>query len=176
MRVITMNEYISVSEFAKLVQKSPQSIYKQLNNRLNPYVKLVDNQKMLNTRALTEIYGIEVEQPIQPELTTYSTTDSTQDNQLIALLQQTQSILKKQLEEKDKLLAQQGQQITDLLRKLDDKEEKINVLTGVNAQALLQATSTPPTPAPAPFSPEEPTPPPVTGFKAWVITKFGRKV
>ena len=58
-------ELVTVKEFAKMADKSQQAIYKQLNNRLNPYIQLIDNQKMLETRALSEVFGIEVEQPIQ---------------------------------------------------------------------------------------------------------------
>lgn len=61
-------ELLTVKEFAKLCNKSQQAIYKQLNNRLNPFIQLVDNQKMLERRALKEVFGIEVEQPIQPKL------------------------------------------------------------------------------------------------------------
>lgn len=64
---------LTVQQFAALVGKSPQSIYKRLNkvdnrvvNPVQPYVVVVDGQKMLKTQALSELYGIEVEQPIQP--------------------------------------------------------------------------------------------------------------
>ena len=68
---------LTVQQFAALVGKSPQSIYKRLNkvdnpvdnlvvNPIQPYVVVVDGQKMLKTQALSELYGMEVEQPIQP--------------------------------------------------------------------------------------------------------------
>ena len=69
-------EYISIREFSDRANVSVQSIYKRLNgvdNPLNRYVKLIDNQKMLNIQALQEIYGIEVEQHIQSNYSTYST-------------------------------------------------------------------------------------------------------
>lgn len=105
-------EYISIPEFAKLAHKSPQAIYKQLNNRLNPYIKLVDNQKMLNINALSDFFGIEVEQPIKPEL-------STHDNQLIKLLEENQDLLRQQLKEKDK-------QIDELTAIIREQAESIN--------------------------------------------------
>lgn len=69
---------LTVQKFAALVGKSPQSIYKRLNkvdnqvvNLIQPYVVVVDGQKMLKVQAISELYGIEVEQPIhqgcQPE-------------------------------------------------------------------------------------------------------------
>lgn len=84
------NQYISVKEFAERAGKSVQAIYKGLNNRLNQYVKLVDNQKMLDIKALQEVYGIEVEQPIQPELT----TDSTEETVIDTLLEEIEILRK----------------------------------------------------------------------------------
>ena len=64
---------LTVQQFAALVGKSPQSIYKRLNkvdnpvdNPIQPYVVVVEGQKMLKIQALSELYGMEVEQPIQP--------------------------------------------------------------------------------------------------------------
>ena len=64
---------LTVQQFAALIGKSPQSIYKRLNkvdnlvdNPIPPYVVVVDGQKMLKIQAISELYGIEVEQPIQP--------------------------------------------------------------------------------------------------------------
>lgn len=62
-------EYISIKDFAKRAGVSQQALYKRLNklnNQLNNYIKLVENQKMIDIRALQEVYGVEVEQPIQP--------------------------------------------------------------------------------------------------------------
>ena len=68
---------LTVQQFAALVGKSPQSIYKRVNkvdnpvdnqvvNPIQPYVVVVDGQKMLKIQAISELYGVEVEQPIQP--------------------------------------------------------------------------------------------------------------
>ena len=68
---------LTVQQFAALIGKSPQSIYKRLNkvdnlvdnqvvNPIQPYVVVVDGQKMLKIQAISELYGMEVEQPIQP--------------------------------------------------------------------------------------------------------------
>lgn len=55
---------LTVQQFAALVGKSPQSIYKRLNkvvNPIQPYVVMVDGQKMLKIQAISDLYGIEVE-------------------------------------------------------------------------------------------------------------------
>lgn len=68
---------LTVQQFAALVGKSPQSIYKRLNkvdnlvdnqvvNSIQPYVVVVEGQKMLKIQAVSDLYGIKVEQPSQP--------------------------------------------------------------------------------------------------------------
>ena len=84
---------LTVQQFAALVGKSPQSIYKRLNkvdnpvdnqvvNPIQPYVVVVDGQKMLKIQAISELYGMEVEQPIQPGCQPESEKLSTPFNQV----------------------------------------------------------------------------------------------
>lgn len=115
------NQYISVKEFAQRAGVSVQVIYKGLNNRFNQYVKLVDNQKMLDIRALQEIYGIEVEQPIQPELTTNSTEDSTKDIVIDTLLEQIE-ILRNELDVKNEQIREKDKQLSDTLKALNQAQ------------------------------------------------------
>ena len=120
------NEYISVKEFAEKAGISVQAVYKGLNNRLNQYVKLVDNQKMLDIRALYDIYGIEVEQPIQPELTT--------ENNTMNMLQKTIELLENELSIKNN-------QIEDLQRenrRLSSELLNISNKVGDTLQTITQ--------------------------------------
>jgi chromosome segregation ATPase len=112
------NQYISVKEFAERAGKSVQAIYKGLNNRFNQYVKLVDNQKMIDIRALQEVYGIEVEQPIQPELT----TDSTNETVVEVLFEQ----LKKELDVKNEQLREKDNQIAALNKRLEESHRLLD--------------------------------------------------
>lgn len=128
------DEYISIKEFAKRANVSVQSLYKRLNglnNPLNQFIKLVDNQKMLNIKALTEIYSIEVEQPIQPNHSTYSTLDSTPDHlneAVIETLLNQSEILKRELEQKNEQLKEKDRQI-EKLQTLLDQEQQLHALT-----------------------------------------------
>ena len=63
-----MSDYLTIKEFAEKVGVSQQAIYKQVERKLKNYVKLIDNQKRIDIRALQEVYGIEIEQPIQPNV------------------------------------------------------------------------------------------------------------
>lgn len=61
-------ELLTIKEFAELSGRTPQAIYKQLNNKLSPFVKLIDNKKMLEKRALKEVFDIDIEQQKQQQL------------------------------------------------------------------------------------------------------------
>lgn len=138
------NQYISVKEFAQRAGISVQAVYKGLNNRLNPYVKLVDNQRVIDIRALQDIYGIEIEQPIQPELSTNSIEDVTNDNdndividmllKQIEILQKELDVKNEQLKEKDNQMAALNERLEESHRLLDQQqqlqamEKKIQVL------------------------------------------------
>lgn len=133
------DEYISIKEFAKRAGVSVQSIYKRLNglnNPLNQYIKLVENQKMLNISALEEIYGIEVEQPIQPihstPHSTHSTSHSTSEKDKKTetkseTVSELVSILEKELGAKNEQIAH--------LQKLLDQEQQLRM---ISEQKLLQ--------------------------------------
>lgn len=135
------NKLLTIKEFAKLSGKSKQAIYKQLNNRLNQYVQLVDNQKMLEYRALSEVYGIEVEQPSQPKLNNLVNPNSTDIQPIIEILQATIDTLQNQLEIKDKQIEKLQQELTDERNQNQEQFEKISILAD-QAQKLQLAQIT----------------------------------
>ena len=55
-------ELLTIKEFAELSGRTTQAVYKQLNTKLSPFVKLVNNKKMLEKRALKEVFDIDIEQ------------------------------------------------------------------------------------------------------------------
>lgn len=105
---MTNKELLTIQEFAMAAGKKPQTIYKQLNNRLKPYVQLVDKQKMLKSSALKEIYNITVEQPNQPELNNSFNSDRDKEilflRSQVELLQQELQLERQHNREKDKQL------------------------------------------------------------------------
>ena len=139
-----MKDFLTVKEFAEMANKKPQTIYKQLDKRLKPYVKIDKGQKVISAEALKDFYG--VEQPFQPNSTdnqpkptdiqpdsTDIQPDSTADEQpdstaedspsahpegKIEALNRLIDIIQKQLEEKDKQLAVKDKQIADLSDRL----------------------------------------------------------
>ena len=122
-------EYLSIKDFAKRAGVSQQSLYKRLNklnNQLNNYIKLIDNQKMIDIRALQEVYGVEVEQPIQPFIQPVEQPIQPNFDSILSQNQQMIDMLKEQLEAKDKQI--------ENLQKLLDQEQQLNAM---NQQKIL---------------------------------------
>lgn len=135
------NKLLTIKEFAKLSGKSKQAIYKQLNNRLNQYVQLVDNQKMLEYRALSEVYGVEVEQPSQPKLNNPVNQNSTDIQPIIEVLQTTIDTLQNQLEIKDRQIEKLQKELADERTHNREQFDKISILAD-QAQKLQLAQIT----------------------------------
>ena len=142
-----MKDFLTVKEFAEIANKKPQTIYKQLDKRLKPYVKIDKGQKVISAEALKDFYG--VEQPFQPDSTdiqpkptenqpnfsdiqpdstageqpnstveTEKKSERDKENEQIEALNRLIEIVQKQLEEKDKQLAVKDKQIADLSDRL----------------------------------------------------------
>ena len=124
-------ELLTAKESAKISNKSQQEIYKQLNNRLNPFIQLVDNQKMLERRALKEVFGIEVEQPIQPKLN----NQFNQENPLY-------KILKDELEAKNCQIEELQKELSKEREHSREQSEKMSILAD-QAQKLQLAQMKP---------------------------------
>lgn len=104
------NNLLTIKEFAKLAGVSQQAIYKQLNNRLSQYVQLVDNQKMLEFRALKEVYGVEFNEVNQLN---QRSTNSTDFQLITEVLQATISTLQNQIDVKDKLIEELNSRLAE---------------------------------------------------------------
>ena len=113
-------EYLSIKDFAKRAGVSQQAIYKQVERKLNNYVKMVENQKMIDIRALQEVYGVEVEQPIQPKIEPVEQPIQPNFDSILSQNQQMIDMLKEQLEAKDKQI--------ENLQKLLDQEQHLNAM------------------------------------------------
>jgi DNA-binding protein Fis len=116
-------EYISVSQYAEAKGISKQAVYKQLNNKLKPFLKVVDGKKCLDISVLTEVEQPKVNQVEQP----FNQVEQPLNNQV-------ESLFAKQIEEKDKT-------IQSLLRQVENLQEQNGRLTELlhNSQYLLAA-------------------------------------
>jgi len=86
-------DYLSIKEFAKRVEQTPQAIYKQLDNKLKDYFKVIDGKKMIHKSAILAVYNVK-------------SSDSV-EQQLINLLKEELKQKDKQIEELQRLLSQQ---------------------------------------------------------------------
>lgn len=146
MKPIDQEELLTVREFAEKAGVSVQAVYKRLNNSLNPYIQLVKGRKMLKSSALSDIYGVNVEQPfnhsIKPELKNknnsfdedFCSTETT-ETILIAMLQ-------KELESKNHQLLVKDKQIEELNKRLEESTTALMTAqqTAQAAQALHAGT------------------------------------
>ena len=46
------DDFISISDYAKLRHVSPAAVYKRLDGTLKPYVKIIGNKKYISRKAL----------------------------------------------------------------------------------------------------------------------------
>lgn len=132
-----MNEdqYLSVKEFAQAAGVSVQSVYKRLNqveNSLNQYLNLIDGRKMLDIKALKDLYGVEVEQPVEQPLNRNSQPDSTCDTAIKAFNQQLE-VLQDQLKSKDQQIEELNQRLKESMQLLDQQQK----LTAIAEQKVM---------------------------------------
>lgn len=124
-----MKEYLTVAEAAKELNITKQAVYLRLEKDLKPYLKTLNNQKMISSKAIKSIATNKPEE-IQDEaaMLRQETTEALND---------TIAILKDQLSKKDK-------QIDDLNERLKEASQR---LSEVNSIAFRQIEALP-SPAP----------------------------
>lgn len=104
-------EYLSIKEFAAAVGVSQQAIYKQLNNKLKPYLKVVENKKMLEKSALELFVKEEKTNQVEQQLINMLQTELNEKNKQIAELQ-------KLLDQAQRLHAAEKQRVLELEDKM----------------------------------------------------------
>ena len=104
-------EYLTIKEFAAAVGVSQQAIYKQLNNKLKPYLKVVENKKMLEKSALELFKKEEKINEVEQQLINMLQTELNAKNEQIERLQQA-------LDQAQKLHAMEKQRVLELEDKM----------------------------------------------------------
>lgn len=113
-----MKDYMTIAEFADAAGVSRQAIYKRLSTDLQPFVKVDNGKKYLNSKALQLFNSTAVE-----------SSDNSVTDQLI-------SILRDELKEKDHQIELLSEQITKA-HTLVDQEQKLHA----HSKALLTGNS-----------------------------------
>lgn len=199
-------DLLTVKEFAELAGVSVQSIYKKINKANNPiqrYLKEVKGVKYIERRAYEILYsagssGItaeedhrqpeEQQQPPQREEAETPPSPKSSTDRILDILEQQLEEQRRQLQEKDKQIAAQTEQINSLLARLEESSRIIDQqqqLTAMNVKALLPA-DTKEAPAPIVVEPEQPeeevketpagevVPPPPPPKKSFLKRIFGK--
>lgn len=124
-----MGEKISIAEFAKRANVSRQSVYKrltQVDSELTKYVNLVDNQKMIDTQALEEVYGIKDDKKVD-KIDNVKSTECQPVVNLINQENQVEDMLLKQIEILQDEIKIKNDQI-EQLHKLLDQEQQLRMI------------------------------------------------
>ena len=178
-------DLLTVKEFAELAGVSVQSIYKKLgkaNNPIQRYLKEVKGVKYIERRAYAILYSsapaptaaeevspaiVEEPTPPQPGESEAPPPPKSSTDRILDILEQQLEEQRRQLQEKDKQIAAQIEQINSLLARLEESSQIINQqqqLTAMNVKALTGGESKEEPAAvevePQPQPEEEQTPPP----------------
>lgn len=147
------NEYLSIREAANKMGYTRQYVYKELNNKFKPYLKIIDGEKKLHINVLSEFGNIRrTSVDNQPEKTKVKNTDNnvsydrqqvdnqqkndtdnnnnkTANNNEVNGLQTTVNemvdILRQQLAEKDRQLTEKDCQLKSLQDELNLQNEHV---------------------------------------------------
>lgn len=79
-------DLLTIKAFAEASGRSQQTIYKQIETRLAPYLHKIEGKKYIERRALTEVFEIEVEQPVQLEKDNSFNSENNPEHPLYAIL------------------------------------------------------------------------------------------
>lgn len=134
-----MNELLTVQQFAEAAGVSKQAVYKALNNKLKPYIQLVDGKKMLKNRALREVYGAEVDQRGSQLLN----NQSQPIDALIAMLQKELDAKNEQISAQQKQLEAKDRQIEQLTSALENTTSSLQAAQALHAGTMQQQLSAP---------------------------------
>jgi hypothetical protein len=125
--MIIERDLYTIAEFAEERRISKQAVYKQLNNKLKPFVVEVDGKKYIKKEAFFADEANQNNQESQPNNQPFNQPNN-QNNQPF------QHFLEQQIAEKDK-------QIENLMRQLEVLQQQNSNLTEIvrNSQVLLAA-------------------------------------
>ena len=123
MKTRVQDELLTVQEFAEKAGVSVQAVYKRLNNSLNPYIQLIEGRKMLELRALEEVYGVSVDKPCQPkDDNSVNRVVNLDDSDEVIFLRKQVEHLQLELEKEREHNREKDRQLLDALSKLADSQ------------------------------------------------------
>lgn len=112
-------DLLTIKAFAEASGRSQQTIYKQIETRLAPYLHKIEGKKYIERRALKEVFEIDVEQSSQPENNNSFNSGNNSEHPLYA-------ILKAELEAKNRQIEQLTTQLAELTQANKELAQSIN--------------------------------------------------
>ena len=112
-------DLLTIKAFAEASGRSQQTIYKQIETRLAPYLHKIEGKKYIERRALKEVFEIDVEQSAQPEKDNSFNSENNPEHPLYA-------ILERELDAKNRQIEQLTAQLTELAQANKELAESIN--------------------------------------------------
>lgn len=112
-------DLLTIKAFAEASGRSQQTIYKQIETRLAPYLHKIEGKKYIERRALKEVFELEVEQSSQPEKDNSFNPENNPEHPLYA-------ILKAELDAKNKEIEKLLDQISELTQTNRELAQSIN--------------------------------------------------
>ena len=132
--------FLTVREFAQKAGVSNQAIYKQTKNQLSIYVSIIDNQKFIDSKALIDVFGIDVDNLVDNQVVNQKI--NAEKTAAAADQQQNQSDVSKELLEMLKEeIKKKDQQIEKLQESLDKAYTQISEMAQ-KAQYITAADKT----------------------------------
>lgn len=131
---MNQKEYLTIKEFAEVAGVSTQSVYKRLATSLQPYVKEVANQRMLNIRALQDVYGIEVGNSCKPKRQEVVNGCQPNDEEKAYHEERIRELMDRiheleiRLGEKESLIKEKDSRIEDLRSQVDHLKKEVELL------------------------------------------------
>lgn len=112
-------DFLTIKAFAEASGRSQQTIYKQIETRLAPYLHKIEGKKYIERRALKEVFEIDIEQPSKPEKDNSFNSENNPEHPLYA-------ILKAELEAKNRQIEQLTTQLAELTQANKELAQSIN--------------------------------------------------
>ena len=133
-------EYISISEFARLTGKSRTTVYKYMDSCLSSYVQQDEQGKKVISRAAVKAFeSIEAGKVVQDERAD-GRTEKRSDGQINEQVEQVIEALKEQLRVKDQQIEEKDRQIGSLHDLLSRQQQ----LAAIQEQRIIQLTAADP--------------------------------
>lgn len=142
MVIIDGEKYITIKEYIKIIGKSKQTVYPQLNTSLKKYVKEIEGKKHINSLVFTEFHFMEKDPTENQEQTNETVSDSMEGSsqEVSEVQEQSGEIVNDSQQQSNNKVSNSQQQSSDYLinmlellqEQIKEKDKQINYLEEQN--------------------------------------------